>query len=80
MIRNSTKNKFLLSEFSMSVSFVAMKIIIFVLYATFIKCAFCEYFSSTDELRNLVKNDEKFLNSMKDLLHELERTSLHVKK
>ncbi|CAH1720311.1 unnamed protein product [Chironomus riparius] len=64
----------------MSVSLVAMKIIILILFATLIKCAVSEFFSSTDELRNLVKNDQKLLSSLKELSKELERTNLYVKK
>jgi len=64
----------------MPLNFVRMKIVLLVLFATLIKCAFSEFFSSTDELRNLVKNDKEFLDSLKELSNELEKTSLNVKK
>ena len=57
-----------------------MKIVILILFATLINCAFSEFFSSTDELRNLVKNDKAFLDSLNELSNELEKTNLNVKK
>ncbi|XP_070498231.1 prolyl 4-hydroxylase subunit alpha-1-like [Chironomus tepperi] len=69
-----------LNEFSVSVSFVIMKVIIWIFFATFINCAFSEFFSSTDELRNLLRNDKEFLSSLQDLSEELEKNYLFVKK
>ena len=57
-----------------------MKLVSLLILFTFIKCSCCEFFSSTEELKHLEKNERKLIEVLKDFAAELDNKSLYVKK
>lgn len=63
-----------------SVNVARMKVEILLIFATFLEFSNSEYFSSTEELKNLNYFDEKFISWLRDFSNELDKKNALVKR